>query len=393
MGNVDPPPPAPGDAVPAGYPTGAHPTTPSLAHELAARIRQHGPLPFPEFMATSLYHPQLGYYSGTRRRVGREGDFFTSVSTGPLFGHLLARHSLARYERIGRPTRWRLIECGADDGSLADDVLTGIQSLDPAALAALDYVVCEPLPGLSALQRTRLNHWPDTVRWVEHPTTLADAPLPGIAFGNEVLDALPCHLIEFQQGAWNERHVALADDRIPQDPANPTFIWHLAPITYPALAHAAAALGTSFENGHRTEIRTNFAGFLAPLAHALIQPAMLWIDYGFEHDDYHHPDRREGTLRTFHRHHAGDDPLADPGERDLTAHVDFTALAKAAESCGGRMTSLRSQGSWLTHLARPWLLSLEGHPDPKALRNFQTLTHPAHLGSRFHIAELEWPAP
>jgi SAM-dependent MidA family methyltransferase len=147
-------------------------------------------------------------------------------------------------------------------------------------------------------------------------------------------------------------------------------------------------VGVAFPEGYRTEIRTCYRDFLAPLAGALSSGLMIWIDYGFPREDYYHPGRTEGTLRTFSRHRAGDDPLAHPGEADITAHVDFTAVAEAAQSLGWRQTLLRDQGRWLTDICRDWLLEMEGSPQPALLRQFQTLMHPAHLGAKFHALEL-----
>ena len=123
-------------------------------------------------------------------------------------------------------------------------------------------------------------------------------------------------------------------------------------------------------------------------AAALGSGLMIWLDYGFERQDYYHPGRHKGTLRTFSQHRAGDDPLARPGEVDLTAHVDFTAVAEAAQSLGWEPVALRSQGSWLTQNSRDWLMQMEGDPQPAVLRQFQTLTHPAHLGAAFQVLEI-----
>ena len=117
---------------------------------------------------------------------------------------------------------------------------------------------------------------------------------------------------------------------------------------------------------------------------------MLWIDYGFERPDYYQPDRREGTLRTFSKHRAADDALSHPGEIDISAHVDFTAVAEVAGGLGGHPRPLISQGNWLTHRAKDWLLAQEGKPDPKAMRQFQSLTHPGHLGRSFQVLEVEF---
>jgi SAM-dependent MidA family methyltransferase len=117
---------------------------------------------------------------------------------------------------------------------------------------------------------------------------------------------------------------------------------------------------------------------------------MIWIDYGFAREDYYHPGRSSGTLRTFCQHQAGEDPLAHPGATDITAHVDFTAVREAAESLGACEIRLQSQGTWLTGLAREWLLSQENNPQASALRQFQTLTHPAQLGRSFQVIEMAW---
>jgi SAM-dependent MidA family methyltransferase len=119
---------------------------------------------------------------------------------------------------------------------------------------------------------------------------------------------------------------------------------------------------------------------------------MLWFDYGFARPDYYHIARTKGTLRTFSRHRAGECPLADPGEMDITAHVDFTAVAMDAAKTGARAMVFRNQGAWLTEVAREWLIGQEGDPQPDLMREFRTLTHPAQLGGRFHAIEMTWDA-
>jgi len=357
--------------------------TPSLAPRIHARIARDGPLPFPEFMAAALYDPALGYYARSSRQVGCGGDFFTSVSVGPVFGSLLARRFLREWRESGAPARWRIIECGAHDGTLAADVLRSLEKLDARAFAALEYAIAEPLPPLQTAQRETLSRFSGNVRFLRHPDELAADPLPGIAFGNEVLDALPCHLIEWQGGRWLEKRVILDNaDRL---------VFESYEIEDTQLKVALEGLGGGFPEGYRSEIRTGYREFLSPLAAALGSGLMIWLDYGFERVDYYHPGRREGTLRTFSKHRAGDDPLARPGEVDLTAHVDFSALAEAAQKLGWQPAALCSQGAWLTRNARDWLMEMEGVPQAAALRQFQTLTHPAHLGGVFQVLELSRP--
>jgi SAM-dependent MidA family methyltransferase len=127
----------------------------------------------------------------------------------PVFGTLLARRFLREWRESGCPQRWRIIECGAHDGTLAADVLGSLEKLDTRAFAALEYAIAEPLPPLQAAQRETLSRFSGNVRFLRHPDELAADPLPGIAFGNEVLDALPCHLIEWRRGRWLEKRVTL----------------------------------------------------------------------------------------------------------------------------------------------------------------------------------------
>jgi len=381
MPDPDPRPPARAAEFTKTYPIEGDPATPSLRRILTERIRRGGALGFPEFMAAALYEPALGYYARDPRQIGRGGDFFTSVSVGPLFGELLARRFLQEWRDAGNPDRWRIIECGAHDGRLAADVLSALSRLSPPAFRSLEYAISEPTVALQDAQRQNLQPFGQTVRFLNSPLELAADPLPGLAFGNEVLDALPCHVVEWSGDRWMECRVGLSGD---------DFVWEVGEIRDPSLNAALAPLSGPFPEGYRTEIRTGFQAFLEPLVRALDRGAMIWLDYGFAREDYYHPGRATGTLRTFSKHLAGENPMAAPGESDITAHVDFTAVAEAARSLGGRAAELRDQGTWLTRIARDWLLAQEGNPDAAMLRQFQTLTHPAHLGRAFQVLELSW---
>ena len=337
-------------------------------------------------MAAALYDPELGYYARETRQVGRGGDFFTSVSVGRLFGNLLARRFLREWKELDSPNRWRILECGAHDGTLASDILTAIQALDSAAFAALEYAIPEPLPRLQAAQRETLRAFGERITFTNDASTLAANPLPGVAFGNELLDALPFHVVEWKSGGWRECRVAQSADG--------GFVWQIdGEIDDPFLVEALAPLGKNFPDGYRTEVRTNFRSFLEPLTRCISSGLLIWPDYGFARPEYYLPERHQGTLRTFSKHRAGEDPLATPGEVDITAHVDFTAVAESAMEIGCFPRVFRNQGTWLTEVGRDWLLSLEGAPQTDLLRQFQTLTHPSHLGGSFHILELAWKTP
>jgi SAM-dependent MidA family methyltransferase len=359
--------------APSAYLPDPEDATPGLADRLKEKIRGDGPLPFPDFMAAALYDPADGYYARPAGQVGRGGDFFTSVSSGSLFGRLLARHIAGWHRQAGSPARWRIVECGANDGSLAADILAALDSPP-----GLEYTIVEPLPLLAAAQRERL----PAARVVTSPDALATDPLPSFVFGNEVVDALPFHVIGSDGHRWRIHGVTLSPDG--------RFVWT-------DLGQAAPELVAGIPTrpaGYRSEVRGGVPAFLAPLAAAMKGGRMLWLDYGFERDDYFHPSRTTGTLRTFSRHRAAEDPLESPGEIDITAHVDFTALAEALVQAGGTVLRFEPQGRFLTEVARPWLLELEGRTDEatrKDLRAFQTLTHPGHLGAKFHAMEADFP--
>ena len=367
---------------PQAYPIGDDAATPSLTAKIIRQIDENGPLDFAAFMELALYEPKHGYYARQTRQIGRHGDFFTSVSTGPIFGELLARRFLQHWHEMGKPQKWRVIESGAHDGTLAFDTLTAIHAISPTAATGLEYAIAEPLDSLRAAQNAKLARFAKNIRHVDNPLVLADDRLPGIAFGNEVLDALPFHLVERHESSRLELRVGHNGDA--------SFAWTRHAITNPALIAALAPLGEHFTEGHRTEIRTNFADFLQPLSAALDHGLMIWIDYGFAAADLHHPLRHSGTLRTFSHHRAGDDPLANPGEKDITAHVDFTAVAQAAMDLGGKAINFHNQGAWLTELAREWLTGREGNPSAAEIRQFNTLTHPAQLGGKFQVLEISW---
>ncbi len=350
---------------------------------IVRRIRQSGPLPVPDFLQLALYHPAHGYYARGASAVGKAGDFFTSVSVGPVFGHLLAARFHRWWLANERPPQWRIVELGAHDGSLAADVLAALRETAPDAFAALEYAIPEPLPALAACQQERLAiAFPAQFR-PHSLAAMAANPLPGVAFANELIDALPFHVVRFTAGQWHERHVVAG--------ASGALGWlDLAP-SHPQLGAFCDCLGSAFPDGYTTEVRLGTDKLLGRLAATLTHGLLCLIDYGFPAVDYYHPARTTGTLRTFARHRAAEDPLDAPGSQDITAHVDFSALLGSGIAAGLAPHLWADQGRYLTTLAHAWLLSLENAPQADRLplvRQFQTLTHPAHLGARFHVLEM-----
>jgi SAM-dependent MidA family methyltransferase len=372
MPDAIPKPPTGDLPFPQDYPNPPDSATPSLREKILSAIAERGSLPFPEYLGIALYDPELGYYARAGTQVGREGDFYTSVSVGPLFGRLLARRFLTWWEGNGKPANWRMLEIGAHDGMLAADILSEIRALSPEAWQSLEFAIAEPLPRLRDLQKTRLQGLASRLLISADFAGIAAHPLPGITFGNEILDALPFHVVERNGGSWKELHViADGNGNLAMEPRD-----------------TSIELGNDFPEGYRTEVRTNFPEFIREISSCLTDGLLLFADYGFAAPEYYDSSRSSGTLRTFSSHQAGEDPFAAPGEADITAHVDFTDLAKAAIAAGFFPTAFSSQGSYLTHLAKPMILG-GGMDDAKTIAQFRSLTHPAHLGARFHIIEME----
>ena len=356
-----------------------------LADRLARRCAPPAGIPFSEFMETALYHPDWGYYASGRALIGRGGDFYTSVSVGPCFGQLMARRIADWWREAGSPARWPLIEQGSHDGRLMADLLTTFETLD---IARPEVHVVEPIPALRARQGETLAAWSERVNWASALVELPATARGGVFLANELLDAFPVERVRWQSDRWMRlKVVARATEN------GPVFEWLASPVDSRELALALEAIPSAvWPDGYTTEVRPGVGAWAKDLVAGAAPRLVLLADYGFSADDYFHPARIDGTLACYADHRLRDDPLADPGQADLTAHVDWTASGRALSEAGLEPDPPVDQGKWLTAVAVPQLLALEasGPPDHAArawLRQFQTLVHPVHLGMRFQILE------
>ncbi len=353
-----------------------------LAARLAATIAASGPMPFPSFMAAALYDRQHGYYTNPNR-TGRHGDFYTSVSTGPLFATLLATQFAELWESMGRPSPFHIVERGANNGDFAADVLSWSLTHRPDFHAAISYSIDEPLPSAAAAQAARLA--PFLGKW-QH-----DSPsnVTGVFFANELLDAVPFRRVVRRGNAWVERSVSLTPDG--------SFCWSDSPLLDRSTKSRLASLGDDFPDGYETEVAPAVASEVRLAAATIAHGALFFIDYGFTASDYYLPERSTGTLRCYRHHKAHENPFDAIGDTDITAHVDFSLAASAARAAGCHVAAFLDQARFLTGAATPILASLEGIRSPEASswhRQFQSLTHPAHLGRSFQVLVLtKSPAP
>lgn len=341
-----------------------------LTEIITQEISTHGPMTFARFMEQALYHPTHGYYSGGRARVGKKGDFFTNVSVGPLYGRLLAVQFAEMWERMGRPSDFSIVEQGAHGGDFAADVLGALRG--SACFAAATYRIMEPSPILAEQQRVRLREYAERVQWLESLDALA--PFTGVHFSNELPDAFPVHLVKWDGMAWCERCVTEKDGR---------FHFVDSPLSSRALAAACVQIPQPLTPGYTTEVNLAAREWIAAVAAKLVRGWVLAVDYGHERAEYYAPERTEGTLSSCANHHREPDPLAQPGEIDLTAHVDFTSLIECAEAAGMKCAGFTDQHHFMVGLG-------VGHfadgANPGDVRAFQTLMHPQMMGMAFKVA-------
>jgi len=339
-------------------------------------------------MDIALYCPDCGFYEKEEDKVGKRGDFFTSVSVGGLFGQLLAfqfNDWLDAKDETRNPLLC-LVEAGAHDGQLARDILTWFKVRRPEIFHQLEYYLVEPSTRRREWQKATLRDFPDTVKWVPEMTALQTTlqSSKAIIFSNELLDAMPVQRLgwDAKEKEWFEWGVALDGSR---------FIWTRMPrsnrvtgFTFPA---EFRELFNVLPDGYTIEICSAAEEWWRAAARVLAQGKLMAIDYGFTTEEQFDPSRLNGTLRAYQNHRVTDDVLANPGEQDLTAHVNFSAIQQIGEAAGLRTESFGSQPQFLTRIAEKIFKQPEsfGEWGAKQTRQFQTLTHPEHLGRAFRV--------
>ena len=363
----------------------------ALCETIVAAIDQAGGwIPFSEFMALALYAPGLGYYSGGAHKFGAAGDFVTGPEMTPLFGRTLA-NTIAPILAASKPI---VTEAGAGTGKLAGDLL---QALEAMGQLPERYDILELSAELAERQRQHLQatvpHLMDRIHW------LSGLPeqIEGVLVGNEVLDAMPVELVLWKDGHGQRLGVSFEpfEDGI-------RFVTKTGD-TSPERAEHIRALAEKYQwpDDYTTEIPEAGPAWITTLAQKLTQGALLLIDYGFPRHEFYHHERTGGTLMCHYRHRAHPDPYYWPGLQDITAHVDFTAIAEAAFDAGLDVTGYCSQAGWLMDAGLLDLLAAEqpadpGHTTPALVRTqhaVQTLLSPAEMGEFFKVILLSKGLP
>ncbi len=351
----------------------AHST--ALSHHIADVIHQtDGWISFARYMELALYAAGLGYYSGGAAKFGAAGDFVTAPEISPLFGHSLARQVAQVLQICGGD----VLEAGAGSGRLACDLLNELATL---GCLPQHYYILEVSADLRERQRaTILQQAPHMLARVQWLDRLPES-FTGCVVGNEVLDAMPVNVVHWTQDAVFERGVTWADN---------TFMWRDQAITAGRLYDAARAIDVGAD--YLSEINLAASAFIKSLAQCLQCGALVLIDYGFGEREYYHPQRNRGTLMCHYRHRAHDDPFYFPGLQDITAHVDFTAIAVAGIKAGMHLAGYTSQAQFLINCGITDLLALTPASDvgtylPQASA-LQKLMSPAEMGELFKVIAL-----
>ena len=356
------------------------PEAAALSDQLSTLIAQEiaaagGWISFARYMELALYAPGLGYYSAGSRKLGESGDFVTAAEMSPLFARCIARQ-LAQLHAEGLRS---VLEIGAGSGALAVELLLEMQALGCVPDA---YLILELSGDLRERQRTIIAQRAPTllnrVRWLDELPT----PFEGVILANEVLDATPAHVITTCGGE-------VLESCVKHDNSRNLFHWFE---TRASEDIRRATDGIQLLDNYRTEINLTSRALVNSLARLLTRGVMLFIDYGFPAREFYHPQRSAGTLMCHYRHHAHDDPFAFVGLQDITTHVDFSAIAAAAQESGAALLGYATQANFLINCGMTELLSATPADDARAYAPLaaqaQKLLSPAEMGELFKVIAL-----
>ena len=347
----------------------------TLRERIAAEIKEHGPIPFSRYMEICLYEPKLGYYARSTEQVGKAGDFYTSSDVHAVFGRLLARQFDEMWQALSSPSRIELLELGPGRGLFAQDLLEWSQKKFPDFFAALQYQLLESSPALrNRLQQTLERYFKSGKCSFRDEDHLTENPI--LIFANEFFDALPVEVLS-DKGALR---IGLQNERLIET-------W--APASDSELKYLDR-YGVHPEDGERVEAGLVAYNVAVKVARGINRGFLVAIDYGYTRDELL-AGRHRGTIMTYRQHSASPNPYEAPGEQDMTAHVNFTALADALEKSGMSTEKLLTQSQFLMGIgeSNQFADAFEDCRLPqehaKVALQLKHLVTPAGMGERFHV--------
>lgn len=335
-----------------------------------------GWLSFSEYMDMALYAPGLGYYSAGARKFGDAGDFITAPELGDLFAQVLARVCVNALDALGADV---IVEVGAGTGALAAGLLAASGEKQPAR-----YLIIEVSADLRERQRETLAaRVPGSLHRVEWLDQLPAQPVSGVLLANEVLDALPVERFLIREGEVLALGVVESAD-------GPGFAWSAAeasPLLREAVEAVQSEVGYRFPSGYRSELNLRLNAWIAGVCGAVRPGLALFIDYGGTRREYYHPQRSQGTLACHYRHRFHDDPFFMPGLQDISAWVDFSAVAHGGVAAGWRLTGYGTQSHFLAAAGLPEVLSARpgALPDSRLVMEARRLLMPGDMGEKFKV--------
>lgn len=346
--------------------------------------RNGGKIPFAHYMERVLHAPGLGYYSAGAHKIGAAGDFITAPELSPLFSHCIARQC---QQVMAGNNGMDILEVGAGSGRMASEVLRELERLE--CLPA-HYYILDLSADLRQRQRERLQQEvPQLMARVIWLDALPASGFNGIVLANELLDAMPVHLVRFDPEHPVERYVGWDGERL---------TWCDGPLSDARLAAAVARIiaecgADEFDSEYISEINLAAVDWLRSIAAMLEQGLVLLIDYGFPRREYYIPERNEGTVMCHYRHQAHSDPLILPGLQDVTAHVDFTAIAESAVDAGLDVAGYTTQAHFLLGAGLMDALAVAAEKSTQEQQVMQaqavkTLTMPQEMGELFKVIAL-----
>jgi len=300
-------------------------TTP-LNAIITARIADQGRITFADFMAACLYEPGLGYYTSPGRKVGAEGDFYTSITVHGAFGRVIAREIAQMWRSMESPAGFTLVECGAGNGRLACDIMDFLSEREPEMYGGLRLVLVEQEPSLESAQREMLAAHIDRLAWCS-PDEFASGnfTFSGCLYSNELIDALPVHRVVMTSDGLKEVYVTSKDGE---------FVEEAGELSTPEIAAHLERVAVELHVGQQAEVNLNAPQWLASASRALKSGFILTIDYGYPAAELYTPRRKLGTILCYYRHQVEENPYLRLGLQDITTHVDFTTLMKCGEQSG-----------------------------------------------------------
>jgi len=353
----------------------------ALSRQLCTRIvnaiERDGPLPFDRYMSMALYEPGLGYYVNGLHKFGPTGDFVTAPEQGRIFARTLARQIAEVASALD--SEWTLLELGAGSGALAGNLLEAMECPPKR------YLILEPSAALREIQAERLGELSDDLRerieWISQPPS---SPFEGVIVANEVMDALPVACFEITENGPVERCVGIENER---------FVWAQTPPSR-RLSKAIETLQNDLPEplavGYQSEICLDLPGWIGTITDCLSRGVALLIDYGYPRSEFYHRDRSGGTLVCHYRHRAHFDPFVWPGLTDLSAFVDFTAVAEAAADHQLDVAGFTSQSGFLLSLGiQDFLEQVDDTREHMRLAGeIKRLVLPAEMGEKFKVIAL-----